>query len=102
MVYKITNFQRALIVGNFLRSKCHPDIQGSIPAACLYNEFVKWYNESRNTNIEGECPVTNTAFGLELTRRGINKKITGTGKIRRGISFNEIQMNPENINLEEI
>lgn len=59
-------------VGDFLASAVESDPAGSVKARTLYNAYCRWCAEA------GYRPVTETAFGRDLSRRGLCKEKNGT------------------------
>jgi putative DNA primase/helicase len=66
-------------VGRFIADCCVRDEKAFVVAHALYVEYGRWAKEA------GEEVMTETAFGLKLTERGIPKKHTDVGNKYLGI-----------------
>lgn len=77
----LLNYRAQVVIGDFIQSECEPSQWGKTIARKLYQAFTEFFQKKYNC----DCLITETFFGRELNRRGIDRQHTSIANYRVGI-----------------
>jgi len=83
----LSNYRAQCFVGQFIQVKCENLNWVRTKCRVLYQAFIAYFEKMHGC----PCPISETFFGRELTRRGIMSERTTAARYRVGIALKSVQ-----------